>query len=239
MAGHWFLTQEIAPGVHLTVEPAVHDFFRANLYTVPGRDRDLQVDFGVGVAPLAATLPLTGRPVLAVATHAHVDHVGGFHEFATRAGHAAEAATFVTMDEPGTLASWFGKDRAGPSLAHLPAPGFRLADWTLRPAPLTETLSEGDVIDLGDRRLTVLHLPGHSPGSIGLLDEVAGLLIAGDAIYPGGLVDDTPGADIPAYLATMDRLRRLDCARVLGGHGDPMTRPQMQAIAEGYLRARG
>lgn len=239
MAEGWFLTHQVAPGVHLTVEPAVHDFFRANLYTVTGRDRDLQVDFGVGVAPLAPTLPLTGGPVLAVATHAHVDHVGGFHEFTARAGHAAEAATFATMDEPGTLQSWFGHERAGQSLARLPTPGYRLADWSLTPAPLTETLAEGDVIDLGDRRFTVLHLPGHSPGSIGLLDEGAGLLIAGDAIYQGGLVDDIPGADIPAYLATMDRLRQLDCVLVLGGHGDPMTRRQMQAIAEGYLRNRG
>ncbi|MBI1220081.1 MAG: MBL fold metallo-hydrolase [Rhodobacteraceae bacterium] len=239
MIAEWFTTHPVAPGVHLTAEPAVHDFFRANLYTVTGRDRDLQVDFGVGVAPLAAALPLSGRPVLAVATHAHVDHVGGFHEFAARAGHAAEAASFAAMDEPGTLQSWFGQERAGPSLARLPSPSFRLADWALIPAPLTETLAEGGVIDLGDRRFAVLHLPGHSPGSIGLLDEAAGLLIAGDAIYQGGLVDDIPGADIGAYCATMERLRHLDCALVLGGHGDPMTRPQMQAIAEGYLRARG
>lgn len=238
MAG-WFQTEQAAPGVWRTAEPAVHDFFRANLWTVAGRDCDLQVDFGVGVAPLRAALPLSGGPVLAVATHAHVDHVGGFHEFAERAGHAAEAAHFALMDEAGTLASWFGRERAGRSLACLPAPDFALARWRLRPAPLTRVLAEGDTLDLGDRRFTVLHLPGHSPGSIGLLDEVAGLLIAGDAIYEGGLVDDIPGADIPAYCATMERLRRLDCRVALCGHGRVLARAEMAAIAEGYLRARG
>lgn len=237
-AAHWFQTAEVAPGIWRSLEPAVHDFFRANLYTVAGRDLDLQVDFGAGVMPLRPALPLGERPVLAVATHAHVDHVGGFHEFTRRAGHAAEAAHFAAMDEAGTLASWFGQERAGPSLARLPAPGWRLANWRLAPAPLTETLAEGDEIDLGGRRLTVLHLPGHSPGSIGLLDEAAGLLLAGDAIYEGGLVDDIPGADIAAYCATMDRLRRLDCRMVLGGHGRALDRREMVAIAEGYLRAR-
>lgn len=232
----WFATEEVLPGIWRTEEPAVHDFFRANLWTIRGRDADLQVDFGVGVAPLRPALPLSGRPVIAVATHAHVDHVGGFHEFGTRLGPAAEAAHFAAMDEAGTLASWFGAERAGPSLERLPAPGFRLADWRLTPAPLTRALREGDRIDLGDCSFRVLHLPGHSPGSLGLLDEAAGLLISGDAVYAGGLVDDIPGADIPAYRATMERLLGLDCRQVLPGHGPVLTRAEMAAIAADYLR---
>lgn len=235
----WFETGMVAPGVWVTVEPAVHEFFRANRYTVTGRDRDLQVDFGVGVAPLRPALPLGGRPVLALATHAHVDHVGGFHEFAERVGPALEARHFSGMDEGGTLASWFAEERAGPSLARMPRPGFRLRDWRLMPAPLTREVSEGEVIDLGDRHFTVLHLPGHSPGSMGVLDTVSGLFLAGDAIYEGGLVDDIPGADVAAYCSTMERLRRLDCSLVLGGHGRPLTRTEMVTIAEDYLRARG
>lgn len=234
----WFTVAPVAPGILRREEPAVHDFFRANLYTVAGQGITLQVDFGVGVVPLRPALGLQG-PVIAVATHAHVDHVGSFAEFELRAGHAAEAATFAAMDEPGTLASWFGAERAGPSLARLPHPGYRLADWRLTPAPLTRVLAEGDVVDLGSRRFRVLHLPGHSPGSIGLLDEAAGVLLAGDAIYEGGLVDDIPGASIPDYLATMERLRQLDVALVLGGHGGPLSRAQMVAIAEDYLRRRG
>ncbi len=234
----WFTVAPVAPGIVRREEPAVHDFFRANLYTVAGQGITLQVDFGVGVAPLRPALGLAG-PVIAVATHAHVDHVGGFAAFEDRAGHAAEAATFATMDEAGTLASWFARQKAGPSLARLPSPGYRLADWRLAPAPLTRVLTEGDVIDLGSRQFRVLHLPGHSPGSIGLLDEAAGVLLAGDAIYDGGLVDDIPGASIPDYLATMDRLRRLDLALVLGGHGAPLTRAGMVTIAEDYLRRRG
>lgn len=233
----WFRSVEVAPGVTCTVEPFVQSFFRANFYTVRGRDADLQVDFGVGVCPVRAALPLSGAPVIAVATHAHVDHVGGFHEFEDRRGSAVEAATFAAMDEPGTVQHWF-RGRAD-ALAADPSPDFRLSEWRLTPAPLTRELAEGDVIDLGDRRFSVLHLPGHSPGSIGLLDEADGLFLSGDAIYDDVLVDDVPGASIPDYLATMERLRALDIRVGLGGHGPAFDRARMVAIAEGYLRAKG
>lgn len=233
----WFERRRAASGVTCTTEPFVHSFYRANIYTVQGRDADLQVDFGVGVHPLRPALPLSDRPVIAVATHAHVDHVGGFREFADRAGPAAEAAAFATMDEAVTLQHWFRRQDG--ALAALPHPGFRLDDWRLAPAPLMRVLSEGDVIDLGDRRFTVLHLPGHSPGSMALFDEADGLFLSGDAIYDDDLVDDVPGASVPDYLATMERLRHLDIRLGLGGHGPPFDRARMVVIAEGYLCARG
>ena len=113
-----------------------------------------------------------------------------------------------------------------------PPPGFDLSQWSLTPAPLTTALSEGDSIDLGDRRFTALHLPGHSPGSMGLIDQASGLVFTGDAIYDDTLVDDVPGSDIPAYLATTDRLRLLDVSLALGGHGPPFDRTRLRAIAE-------
>lgn len=239
MAG-WFACEPLAPGLWRTVEPRVNPFYRANLYTLAGRDADLQVDAGCGLAPLRPALPATGRPVVAVATHAHVDHAGGLHEFADRRGPAAEAAAFATMDEAATLAHWLRGGRAGAAFAGPPPrPGFDLPAWRIPPAPLTVRLVEGDRIDLGGRRLTVLHLPGHSPGSIGLLDEADGLFLSGDAIYDDELVDDIPGASVADYLATMERLRRLDIGLGLGGHGPAFDRARMVAIAEDYLRRRG
>ncbi len=234
----WFLTIRLAEGLYCTTEPAVHDFWRANAFTVRGRDADLQVDFLCGFAPLRPALPRTGKPVVAVATHAHVDHVGGFHEFADRRGPAAEAAAFAAMTPQAVLQDWLREERDGPALARPPARGFRLADWAPRPAPLTALLAEGDVVDLGDRRFRALHLPGHSPGSLGLFDEAAGLLLTGDAIYDDGIIDDLPGSSVPDYLSTMERLSQLDFALALGGHGPPMTRARLRVIAEAYIRSR-
>lgn len=231
----WFQTREVEPGLFLTVEPAVDPMFRANLYTLHGRDADLQLDFGTGVAPLRPALPLTGKPVIALASHAHVDHVGGFHEFADRWGPAAEADFFADMAEAGTLQGVF---RVWPeAMTALPAPGFRLEDWRLRPAPLTRPLREGDRVDLGDRVLTVLVLPGHSPGALALLDQRDGLLLSGDAIYDDELVDDIPGASVADYRQTMRRLLDLEFRIGHGGHGPAFTPARLREIARGYLAA--
>lgn len=232
----WYQRRAVGPGVFVTLEPAINPMFRAAIVTVIGRDCDLQFDFGCGVLPLRPALPLSGKPVIAVASHAHVDHIGGFHEFDLRLGHASEAAGFAGLPGVETFADEF-KD--WPDVVNPPpVPGWTTADWSLRPAPLTGTLAEGDRVDLGDRVFTVLHLPGHSPGGIGLLDERDGLFLSGDAIYDDEILDDLPGASIPDYLVTMARLRRLDCRLAIGGHGPEMTRTRMVAIAGDYLQRR-
>ena len=222
-----FRLEEVAPGVWRGEEPAVDPMFRAAFVTLRGRDADLQFDFGCGLRPLRPALPLSGGPVVAVASHAHVDHIGGFHEFADRRGHAAEAAGFAGLPGIETFADTFRSWPGGPG-----------DGWRLRPAPLTATLAEGDRIDLGDRCLSVLHLPGHSPGGIGLLDPASGLLLSGDAIYDDEILDNLPGSSVPDYAATMERLRHLECRLVIGGHGPPMDRARMVQVAEDWLRRR-
>src|SRR5690606_27976412 len=77
-------------------------------------------------------------------------------------------------------------------LTALPHAGFELERFTLQSAPLTATVDDGDVIDLGDRAFEVLHLPGHSPGSIGLYERATRTLFSGDAVYDGPLLYDLP-----------------------------------------------
>ncbi|WP_411037675.1 MBL fold metallo-hydrolase [Shinella sp. BYT-45] len=89
-----------------------------------------------------------------------------------------------------------------------------------------------------DACYTILHLPGHSPGSIGLLDEKAGTFFSGDAIYEGGLVDDLPGCDPEVYKKTMKRLSQLDVGVVHGGHGPRFGRDRLREIAAGYLESK-
>lgn len=236
MAG-WFETRPVSPGVTLITEPFVHPVFRANLYRIEGRDLVVQLDFGNGVASLSEALPKTGKPVLAIASHGHVDHVGSLHEFERRAGHAAEAETFETMADEGTFASWFSG--MPDALSRPPREGWSMTDYRLIPAPLTEFLGDGDIVDLGDRRFTVLHLPGHSPGCIGLLDVTNGEFFAADAIYDDELYDELPHSDVDAYLATMRRLLDLDVHIVHGGHGPSFDGRRMHEIARGYIRSKG
>lgn len=233
----WFREERLNDGVVRITEPFVHDFYRANSYRISGLDFDIQLDFGVGVQSLTAVSPADGHPVLAIASHAHVDHIGSFHAYRRRAGHRLEADTFATLDDVGTVESWFR--RLEEPLERLPFPGWSIAEYRLQPAPLTEFLDEGDVVDLGNRRFTVLHLPGHSPGSIALLDEHDGEFFSADAIYDGGLADNTPTSDVQTYLRTMQRLAELDIATCHAGHGPSFDRSRMQAIARGYIASKG
>lgn len=238
-AADWYRTETIAPGVTRITEPFVHPYFSANFYHVAGRDRDLVFDTGMGILPLTGQLPLTdGRPVLAVASHIHVDHVGALHEFADRAGPAAEAQHFATMDDAATLAHRYR--RLDKPLIELPNPEWSVETYRILPAPLGRELKEGDRIDLGDRAFTVLHLPGHSPGCMALLDERDGMLFSGDAIYDDELLDELPGSDRTTYRATMRRLLGdVDIAIGHGGHGPSFDLARMRQIARGYLERTG
>ena len=230
----WFEKEQLPDGVYRFWEPHVHRMFRGNMFHIAGRDADLVIDFGTGVASLGNELAIPeGKPVLAVATHAHVDHVGSFHEFDHRLGHALESEAFETMADSYTLAHYF-REQAD-CLAEPPSAGWRMERYKIDPAPLTATLADGDAIDLGDRVYHVLHLPGHSPGSIGLLDARNGTLFAGDAIYEGTLIDDLPGGDKDSYRRTMERLSVLDVAMVHGGHNAAITGKRMREIAMNYL----
>lgn len=230
----WFSCARLAEGLDMLTEPYVHPYMRANIHHLRGRDRDLVVDTGMGLADLTAALDLTpGKPVLAVATHIHLDHVGSLHAFAERAGPTVSAEGFATMPDVLTYADMF-RTMQDP-VERAPAPGWEAADYRLEPAPLTLRLGEGDVVDLGDRRFTVLHLPGHSPDSIALFDEADGLFFSGDAIYDDQLLDDLPDSDRAAYRRTMQRLLDLPIRVGHGGHGPAFDWARMRRIAGDYL----
>ena len=73
-------------------EPHLHPVWQSNIWHVRGRDRDLLVDAGMGIGDLAgALLEIADKPIVAVATHRHADHVGGFHQFDTRLAHPLDA----------------------------------------------------------------------------------------------------------------------------------------------------
>jgi glyoxylase-like metal-dependent hydrolase (beta-lactamase superfamily II) len=66
----------------------VHPLFQANMYLVEGTDRDMILDTGMGVAPLRPFLDRLradrGKPLVCVSSPAHVDHIGGAHQFDDR-----------------------------------------------------------------------------------------------------------------------------------------------------------
>ncbi len=253
IAGRWFERKEMDDGVTLLWEPHVHPFIRCNIWFVRGRDRDLLIDTGVGAASLRDEISdLIDKPLVAVATHIHYDHVGSLHEFDTRLMHALEAPLmedyreFATLtvggfpDELKAALSGYGLGEGdAPLVDALPHDDYDLAAYRVTSTRATQVIGEGDVIDLGDRHFSIFHLPGHSPGSVGLWEDASKTLFSGDAIYDGPLLDELPDSDIAAYLKTIRRLRGMEVNVVHGGHDPSFGRARLVEICDAYLALRG
>lgn len=212
----WWRVQRLAADVTLIDEPHIQPFYRCNVWHVRGRDGDMLVDSGMGVASLRAWVPIvTERKLEAVASHTHFDHIGCHHEFERRAVHRAEATLLAAPERRLVLADPYVTDEI---FTMLPPEPYESATYEVMPAPPTRLLEDGDRIDLGDRSFEIIHTPGHSPGGIALWEEATGILFSGDIVYDGPLIEDTYHADAKDYEASMRRLLDLPVQIVHGGH---------------------
>lgn len=212
---------------------------RGAIWVVDGADRRLVIDAGWGLVPLADHVPaLFDRPIVAVASHTHFDHIGGMHQFAERLVHPREAGILAEPDQGAAQILPYLLDYPE-SLAFDPTgAGFDARSWHIPPAPATGLVEDGTVIELGGRRLVCLHTPGHSPGHLCFYEEESRVLFSVDAAYEGELLDEIPGADIDALLATHRRLVTLDVEWVLPGHYAPFTGARLGALVENYRRLK-
>jgi glyoxylase-like metal-dependent hydrolase (beta-lactamase superfamily II) len=251
IADRWFDIRRVSDDITLLWEPHVTPLMRCNIWHVRGRDRDLMIDTGMGVVSLRdAARHLLDKAVTAVATHTHTDHVGGHYEFEDTLVHALEADDLRSPRDRGTLlASVIGAAEIrklalagypieGDLITALPSADYDMTRFATRNAAVARTVTEGEVVDIGSRHFEVLHLPGHSPGSIGLWEAKTGTLFSGDAIYDGPLLDEIDGADIPAYIRTMKRLRELPVEIVHAGHDPSFGRRRLIELVDAYLAKR-
>jgi glyoxylase-like metal-dependent hydrolase (beta-lactamase superfamily II) len=251
IADCWFELRRVDDAITHLWEPHVVPLMRCNIWHVRGRERDLLIDTGMGIASLKeAARHLLEKPVIAVATHTHADHIGGHHEFADCLVHRDEAERLTRPQGRGTLrrslfppqdlamleASGYAVPEA--LITALPHAGYDLDSYRMRPARPTRIVEEGSIVDTGDRSFEVLHLPGHSPGSIGLWEASTGILFSGDAIYDGPLLDQLYGSDVATYVKTMRRLRELPVRVVHGGHDPSFGRARLIELVDAYLARR-
>lgn len=243
----WFSTDEVTDGIWCLCEPHVTRFMQANIWFLRGSEADLLVDTGNGIASLRPFLPAHDPArLIVVATHAHADHAGGLAEFPGIWCNANAVRALETADPAETLAGpGYALDdvsglivpppgMTGPLATACPH-GFDPANFGPRPCTVGRALREGDTVDLGSRVFEVLEVPGHSPACIALYDAHDRLLIAGDAIYDGQLVDGLFHSDRVAYRRSLQRLLDLPVDLALGGHGPPMTGARMARLIRQYL----
>ncbi len=175
-----------------------------------------------------------GRVDRAIISHADADHLGDTAALRTRNSHLqvlCHAADRHWIEFHTVLAA-ARYDHARPehSFGYDAATLQGLRDACGPDFLIDATLADGDVMTIGDRHWTVLHVPGHSPGHLALWSPDDGILLASDAVL--GFGPPTP-AGIPsmpsthqfvaAYLATIARLAELPVSLVLTAHWPFMT----------------
>ena len=230
----WFASTPLGEDIHLLAEPG-----HVNSFLVLGQDQALLFDTGMGIGSILAEVrAITGLPLLVVNSHHHYDHRGGNAELAPHAvdiavhpaglaAHDAASAEWragyaAAMRRTGKLFDRFAELDAAAFFTLDSATTMRplpdLSGWRIPAVAPTRALADDEIIDLGGRTLRVCHTPGHSPDSLCLLDEATGALLAGDTLLAAAFWAHLPGADIPAFAASLARLATLPVSRVLVAH---------------------
>ncbi|MGC5616918.1 MBL fold metallo-hydrolase [Georgenia sp. Z1491] len=233
----WFEVRELAGNIWLIGEPG-----HVSCYLVIGAERALLLDSGLGIAPISRVVAgLTDLPVVVLSSHDHLDHRGGNGDLLDPSG-PVEVVELLAHPggrhgavDPEVLRGYWNamsyvvarhRDfrRLDDELffAATDLPRMRdlpdLTGWRVGAVPPTGRVQDGEVIDLGGRRLTVLHTPGHAPDALVLLEESTGTLLSADTVLASAHWLHGDEADTAAFADSLDRLAALDVRRVLPAH---------------------
>jgi glyoxylase-like metal-dependent hydrolase (beta-lactamase superfamily II) len=216
----WFDVYRLGEGTYALYEP--NQFEEAISYLVEGSERAVLIDTGNGIGDIREVAEaLTDLPISVILTHEHYDHVAGAWHFdeITAYDNEASLARLAEGRSNESLQRYVTDDYLWKPLPEAWDP----STWTIPPLTPTKLVTDGDLIDLGGRTLEVIYTPGHSPGSMCLLDREHRLLFTGDHFFPGPLYAYPEDVVLEDYIASNGRLvKRLDeFDWLLSGHNDP------------------
>jgi glyoxylase-like metal-dependent hydrolase (beta-lactamase superfamily II) len=155
-----------------------------------------------GVLPMQVA-PYRDRIEEIVLTHCHYDHTAHLMELRAMTG---ARISIHRLD--------------GPSLGNDLLSSALLFGEKAPPVSVDRLLDEGNRVG----ELSVIHTPGHTPGSICLYHEGEGVLISGDTVFTHGSFGrfDLPGGSLPAIRESIQKLSKYAVRGVYPGHGEPV-----------------
>jgi glyoxylase-like metal-dependent hydrolase (beta-lactamase superfamily II) len=230
VADPWFSIEVFENHILLLRESHIDPLAVGDIWIVRGRDRDLVIDTGSGmVSPAPLVEAISGKPVTAVALNDSYDHAGGWHSFSDRACHPNDALVLGSFDVESNRVSDYLNES---TLWSLPSEGYQLGDYSLTPAKPTRLVDEGDVFELGNRSLQVMHVPGRGAGCLAIWEEASGSLFTSDMLYDGDHGLAWPPTDPIAYCTSIRRFRQLPVNCVYTGHYGTLDRKRMLEVID-------
>lgn len=216
----WFEVYRLTEDTYAIYEP--YQFEEAISYLAIGSERSVVIDTGTGLGNLKKLVcDLTDLPVSVINTHTHWDHVGANSQF-------NEIACYNHPECTGKLTQGVSNEKLHPSITGdsiwKPLPeNIDPKSWSIPSVHPTRVFEDGHIFELGGRTLEVLYTPGHSPGSICLLDKNNRILFTGDTFFPGPLYAHPEDVNIEDYIASIQKMESLlgEYDYVCSGHNDP------------------
>ena len=222
--------KSVCEGVYAVGGPGLSSPEDACVYMVDAGSSLVLIDAGVGygINRIEDNIRSTGRQPESVwhiiATHCHIDHIGGLYAWKERYGtriiaHELDRAGVEGENNDLTAASMYGVD--------------------YRPVKVDVRLSgERGAIRLGDIDFHFLHTPGHTPGSICVyIDSPEGRILFGQDIH--GPFSDAWGSDLSQWRASMQKLLELQADVLCEGHAGVFRGEKVRRYIESYLQRYG
>ena len=209
----WFQIQQLDDATYVISEPKHYE--ETNSYLLLGTQRALLIDSGLGVADMRTiTNQLTALTVTVVATHVHWNHIGSHGSYDTVLVHELERR-WLEGDFP--LPPAVVRSQLLKEPYQFPK-AFNADAYTVWQGHVSGIVQDGDILDLGERRISILHTPGHAPGHMCFVDMERSWLYSGDLLYKGTLYCDYPSTEPLDYLHSLQRLCTLAIDRILPAH---------------------
>ncbi len=216
MGKDWFEIEKIDEKTFVISE--YKHWEKMHSYLLLGENYALLIDSGLGIGSIKKEVEkLTDLPVKLVTTHVHWDHIGGHKEFDYFIVHKNEKEWFeegipLPLDIVKKMVVKEGNEEFPED--------FEIDNYRVFSGNVSRVVDEGDIIDLGSRRVEVIHTPGHSPGHICLYEEDKGYLFCGDLIYKGTLFANYPSTDPKKYFESIKKILAYKVDKILPSHND-------------------
>lgn len=222
---YWFEVYQVEDSIYAIYEP--YQWQEVISYLIIGNEFALLFDTGNGIGDIKAVVDkITSLPVRVLNSHSHYDHVGGNADFDFIYGMDTE---FTASRKKGLASDKVAEEVSSDALCKPLPEGVMAKEHHIRPYEIDEYVGEGFTIDLGNRMVEVISIPGHTPDAIGLWDKKNGLLWTGDTFYQGAIWLFVEETNLSDYKHSIKRLAGMsgNLKHLLPAHNTTMVDPAL------------